>query len=211
MSARHLAPIHTACDCYCRMLNLLLLTPNLTFGEPSLTDQKSDESFKIVDRRLFNAEGELRQEAVEQERRDSETAAATAAAAKAAAPPAPEQFRAKPGPGIAALGTEGPGLPVESIGPSRGFQMLVDFLARNAAAVLGGMADPRTGKAFVDLEGARDLIDMLDALREKTEGNLAADDEQLLVEILGSLKLTFMEVSRAAAGAAMGEKAKARP
>ena len=37
------------------------------------------------------------------------------------------------------------------------------------------------------------------------------DDEQLLVEILGSLKLTFMEVSRAAAGAAMGEKAKARP
>jgi hypothetical protein len=55
------------------------------------------------------------------------------------------------------------------------------------------------------------LIDMLDALREKTQGNLAADDEQLLVEILGSLKLTFMEVSRAAAGAAMSEKAKARP
>ena len=172
-----------------------------------MKEQKSDESFKIVDRRLFNAEGELRQEAVDQERRDSETAAAV----KAAAPPVPEQFRAKPAPGIAAPGMEGAGGPVESIGPSRGFQMLVDFLARNAAAVLGGMADPRTGKAFVDLEGARDLIDMLDALREKTQGNLAADDEQLLVEILGSLKLTFMEVSRAAAGAAIGEKAKARP
>ena len=172
-----------------------------------MKDQKSDESFKIVDRRLFNAEGELRQEAVDQERRDSETAAA----AKAAAPPAPEQFRAKPALGVAAPGAEAAGLPAESTAPSRGFQMLVDFLARNAAAVLGGMADPRTGKAFVDLEGARDLIDMLDALREKTQGNLAADDEQLLVEILGSLKLTFMEVSRAAASAAMGEKAKARP
>ncbi len=31
-------------------------------------------------------------------------------------------------------------------------------------------------KRFVDLEGARDLIDMIDALREKTQGNLAADD-----------------------------------
>ena len=169
-----------------------------------MKEQKSDESFKIVDRRLFNAEGELRQEAVEQERRETETAAA----AKAAAPPPPEPLRAKSGPGIAAPAGEAA---VESIGQSRGFQMLVDFLARNAAAVLGGMADPRTGKAFVDLEGARDLIDMLDALREKTQGNLAADDEQLLVEILGSLKLTFMEVSRAAAGAAMSEKAKARP
>lgn len=172
-----------------------------------MTEQKSDESFKIVDRRLFNAEGELRQEAVEQERRETETAAA----AKAAAPPPPEPLRAKSGPGIAAPAGEAAGGAVESIGQSRGFQMLVDFLARNAAAVLGGMADPRTGKAFVDLEGARDLIDMLDALREKTQGNLAADDEQLLVEILGSLKLTFMEVSRAAAGAAMSEKAKARP
>jgi hypothetical protein len=120
-------------------------------------------------------------------------------------------LRAKSGPDIAAPAGEAAGGAVESIGQSRGFQMLVDFLARNAAAVLGGMADPRTGKAFVDLEGARDLIDMLDALREKTQGNLAADDEQLLVEILGSLKLTFMEVSRAAAGAAMSEKAKARP
>ena len=190
------------------MLNLLSLTPKTNFlGESALKDQKGDESFKIVDRRLFNAEGELRQEAVDQERRDSETAAAV----KAAAPPAPEQFRAKPAPGVAAPGTEAAGLPVESTAPSRGFQILVDFLARNAAAVLGGMADPRTGKAFVDLEGARDLIDMLDALREKTQGNLAADDEQLLVEILGSLKLTFMEVSRAAASAAMGEKAKVRP
>ena len=77
--------------------------------------------------------------------------------------------------------------------------MLVDFLTRNAAAMLGGMADPQTGRPFVDLEGAREVIDMLDALREKTRGNLAKVDEDLLMEVLGSLKLTFMEISKAAA------------
>ena len=82
---------------------------------------------------------------------------------------------------------------------SRGFQMLIDFLARNAAAMLGGMADPRTGQAFLDLEGAREMIDMLDALRETTKGNLAKVDDELLVEVIGSLKLTFMEISKAAA------------
>jgi hypothetical protein len=92
---------------------------------------------------------------------------------------------------------------------SRSFQMLVDFLTRNAAAMLGGMADPQTGRPFVDLEGAREVIDMLDALREKTRGNLSKEDDQLLIEVLGSLKLTFMEISKAAAEA-MAKKAKAK-
>lgn len=85
--------------------------------------------------------------------------------------------------------------------------MLVDFLTRNAAAMLGGVADPRTGQAFLDLEGAREMIDMLDALREKTQGNLAQQDEDLLIEVIGSLKLTFMEVSKAASEH-MAKKAK---
>jgi hypothetical protein len=92
---------------------------------------------------------------------------------------------------------------------SRSFQMLIDFLTRNAAAMLGGMADPRTGQAFVDLEGAREVIDMLDALREKTRGNLSKEDDNLLIEVLGSLKLTFMEISKAAAEQ-MAKKAKAK-
>jgi hypothetical protein len=67
--------------------------------------------------------------------------------------------------------------------------------------MLGGMADPRTGQPFVDIEGAREMIDMLDVLREKTMGNLAKVDSDLLVEVLGSLKLSFMEMSKAAAAA----------
>jgi len=155
--------------------------------------EPKEEGFKVVDRRLFTEQGELRQDAVEQERREQEAASKKAAdQAKAAA---------KSGDGSKA-GKTGEAEPeAETIPPSRSFQMLVDFLTRNAAAMLGGMADPRTGQPFVDIEGAREMIDMLDVLREKTKDNLAKADSDLLVEVLGSLKLTFMEISKAAAEA----------
>jgi Domain of unknown function (DUF1844) len=169
-------------------------------------DPKQDEGFKVVDRRLFTEEGELRKDAVEQERREEEAAAK---ARKPAAQPAPKAASPAPAGAAPVASTGGAeATEAETIPPSRNFQMLVDFLTRNAAAMLGGMADPRTGQPFLDLEGARELIDMLDALREKTNGNLAKADEDLLIEVLGSLKLTFMELSKAAAEAMAKQAAK---
>jgi hypothetical protein len=167
-----------------------------------VADPKQDEGFKVVDRRLFNESGDLREGAVEQERRDREaaakTASAQAAAAQAAAATAP-----------ATGDTPAPASPAETIAPSRSFQMLVDFLTRNAAAMMGGMADPQTGQAYVDLEGAREVIDMIDTLKDKTHGNLAKQDEDLIMEVAGSLKLSYMEISKAAAQA-MAKKQQAK-
>ena len=168
-----------------------------------MADPKQSEDFKVVDRRLFTQEGELRQEAVEQERRDEEAAARKTSGGSQAKGSAPEKRPAPvPADGKQSLAEE----PAETIAPSRSFQMLVDFLTRNAAAMMGGMADPRTGQAFLDLDGAREMIDMMDELRDKTRGNLAKADEDLLMEVIGSLKLTYMEVSKAAAEA-MAKKA----
>lgn len=199
-----------------------------------MADAKNEDTFKVVDRRLFGEDGELRQDVVEQERRNEEAAEKKAAAqaeakAKAAAaaatsksPSAPTASHSAANADVQAAPGNGAGLAVTpeeaaaeaqdggDINPtSRSFQMLVDFLTRNAAAMLGGMADPRTGQAFVDLEGAREVIDMLDALREKTKGNLSKDDDNLLIEVIGSLKLTFMEISKVAAEQ-MAKKAKAK-
>ncbi len=45
--------------------------------------------------------------------------------------------------------------------------MLINFVAQNAAMLLGAYPDPRSGQPMLDLEGARELIDMLDEdLRE---------------------------------------------
>lgn len=168
-----------------------------------MADPKQDEGFKVVDRRLFTEEGELRKEAVEQERREQEAAARKASTAPQAKSVPEKRSGTSAGDGKQA---GAPDAATADIAASRSFQMLVDFLTRNAAAMMGGMADPRTGQAFLDLDGARDMIDMLDELREKTRGNLAKADEDLLIEVIGSLKLTFMEVSRAAAEA-MAKKA----
>lgn len=148
-----------------------------------MADPKQDEGFKVVDRRLFTEQGELRKDALERESREqAPPPAAPTPAQKAAATPAPAPAAPEPR-------------------ELRSFQMLVNFLAQNGAAMMGGMADPRTGKPFVDLEGAREVIDMLDALREVTQGNLAKADQDLLTEVAGELKLHFMEISKAAADA----------
>jgi hypothetical protein len=167
-----------------------------------LPDSKPEESFKVVDRRLFTDDGELRKDAVERERREDEAAAAKVASdskvqdkSKGAGAASPVELT-----DAATLESNTTG-DSDGLTPSRGFQMLVDFLTRNAAAMLGGMADPRTGQPYVDIEGAREMIDMLDALREKTRGNLAKVDDELLLEVIGSLKLTFVEMSKAAAAA----------
>jgi hypothetical protein len=182
-----------------------------------VADPKQEESFKVIDRRHFTEEGELRKDIVEQERREEEAASKKAAAnppppSRSASPAAPKESvlqgatgtsAARSGEAAAATDFAEPAEDKES---SRAFQMLVDFLTRNAAAMLGGMADPRTGQAYVELDGAREVIDMLDALREKTRGNLSKADEDLLIEVIGSLKLTFMEISKAATEA-MAKKA----
>lgn len=166
-----------------------------------MSESKQDESFKVVDRRLFNAEGELRREVAEQQDREHETAAPPAAK------PAPTPISAvsnKPAPAP-------PAAPVEAEDPKRSlaFENLVRSLGQNAAMLLGGYADPRTGQPVLDLEGAREMIDMLDVLRDKTRGNLAPEEDSLLLDVLGNLKLAFMEMAKAAAK--QQEKAQSRP
>lgn len=150
-----------------------------------MADPKHEESFRVVDRRLFNAEGELRPEIAEEQTRE-----------QAKTKTSPLQPDAK-------VNKAAPSAPVAPETPApkadRNFQLLIDLLARNAAALLGGIPDPGTGQAYLDLEGAREMIDMLDTLREKTRNNLVPEEDRLLSEVLGSLKLSYMEISKAAA------------
>jgi hypothetical protein len=88
------------------------------------------------------------------------------------------------------------------------------MLGSNAAMVLGSYTDPRTGQPMIDPEAARELIDMLDALHEKTKGNLAPEEDSLLLDLVGKLKMAFLEVNQAIAAqaaAAAPVKAKSRP
>ena len=148
--------------------------------------EKKDESFRVIDRRPFTAEGELRPEAVEQERAERRPGPA----------PVKESVTAKP----SAEAVEAAKVPAAANAPkpSRHFQTLVGMVARYAEASLGAYADPQSGQPILDIEGARAIVDVLDDLREKTAGRLAAEDKQLLDDVLGNLKLACVEMEQAA-------------
>jgi hypothetical protein len=84
------------------------------------------------------------------------------------------------------------------------------MLGSNAAMVLGAYTDPRTGQPVIDPDAARELIDMLDALHEKTKGNLAPEEDNLLLDLSGKLKMTYLEINQALAAQAV-QAAKAKP
>jgi hypothetical protein len=159
-----------------------------------VSDHKQDEAFRVIDRRPFTAEGDLRKEVVEEEEREAKREAA-----KHPAPP-PEAAKA-----IA------PPPPADAPKRIPAFENLVRMLGSNAAMVLGAYADPRTGQPMIDPEAAHELIDMLDALHEKTKGNLAPEEDTLLLDLLGKLKMTYLEVNQAVAAEAAKVKAKGRP
>lgn len=155
--------------------------------------EKPEESFRVIDRRPFTTEGELRQEIVAEQEREAkqeakkQTPATPAAASDGAAKPAAEIPKRSPA-----------------------FENLIRMLGSNAAMVLGGYADPRTGQPVIDPDAARELIDMLDALHEKTRGNLAPEEDNLLLDLNGKLKLTYLEINQALAAQAAAQTGKAK-
>ncbi len=169
-----------------------------------MSEPKHEESFKVVDRRLFTPEGEFRKEVAEQQDREREAAPAAKLAGTAAAAGAgsiAEKAAPEIVPPAAAPAADAPKR-------SPAFENLIRSLGQNAAMLLGGYADPRTGQPVLDLEGAREMIDMLDVLHEKTLGNVAPEEDALLMDVLGNLKLAYMEMTKAAA---KQEKAQSRP
>ena len=158
-----------------------------------MSDHKQEDTFRVIDRRPFNSEGELRKDVVEEQEREAKRESAKAPSPPAEKPKAPATA------------------PPDAAKRLPAFENLVRMLGQNAAMVLGAYADPQTGQPMIDPEAARELIDMLDALHEKTKGNLATEEDNLLLDLLGKLKLTYVEINQAvAAQAATQAKAKTR-
>ena len=76
------------------------------------------------------------------------------------------------------------------------FTAFVISLASTAAIHLGDLVDPMTKeKTSPNLEGAAQMIEILELLEEKTKGNLSAEERQVLEQVLYELRLRFVEVS----------------
>ena len=69
-------------------------------------------------------------------------------------------------------------------------------LAANALIALGEQPHPETGKTQIDLPLARETLDLLGVLEEKTHGNLTADESRLLQTLLADLRMRFVSARR---------------
>jgi hypothetical protein len=184
--------------------------------------EKKQESFTVTDRRLFTSDGELRREVSEEEvstAKPTPPAAETTVASIAAEPSAldpsapPELEASAPPPPTAAEQKEQADAyhksakeldaRVELSGHSAKemtmtFERFMASLYMTAMLQLGLMQEER-GQPRIDLVGARQTVDTLGLLAEKTKGNLTPVEENFLQNCLYELRMAYVEVTNALA------------
>lgn len=155
-------------------------------------DAKPKE-LKVTDKRIFTPEGDIREEF------RSDIKPADPQAARPAERPSERpadatthdrrETNAGPPPGgdrrrTMAERAESPGTP---------FAEFVQQLIAQAYMFLGMLRNPHSPKPVIDVAAARDMIEILTMLKEKTAGNLNPEEDDFLATHLGELKLAFVQ------------------
>lgn len=135
-----------------------------------------EESFKVTDRRGREQDGEP---------------SGPGLGSTAASPTAPGRAALDPGSAGQETGQE-TGEPPASAQGSIDLQGLFVMFASSALINLGEAADPATGERLVDLDQAKDAIDLLLLLREKTAGNRTEHESRLLEQILYDVQMRYV-------------------
>jgi Domain of unknown function (DUF1844) len=76
-----------------------------------------------------------------------------------------------------------------------GFEHLVQQLYLSAMMQMGA-GTPEGQRPRIDILGARQTIDLLDVVLDKTKGNLSPEEERTLQTVLFELRMTFLELTR---------------
>ncbi|MFN2238469.1 MAG: DUF1844 domain-containing protein [Thermoanaerobaculia bacterium] len=133
-------------------------------------EKKPAQSIKVTDRRLFTAEGEIREEFRESVK-PSDPDAPRPEPPKAPEPPEPSK-------------QAGPGARPETEPESESlFMSLIELLVYQASVAFQTQQP----------EGARSIIELIDMLAEKTSGNLTPGEHEYLEARRGALKLAYVQ------------------
>jgi uncharacterized protein DUF1844 len=173
-----------------------------------MAEKKSDSGFKVTDRRLFTSEGELRQDAPEENQEptaSSKAASVTPPATEGKAgvqremPPAPSDAEQQAQKDAYQQSSHDMDARVELGGHSaRDLEMTFErFLASlyMTAMLQLGLMHEEGGQPRIDLIGARQTIDTLSLLADKTKGNLTPAEQNFLQNCLYELRMAYVEVT----------------
>ncbi|HSP33488.1 MAG TPA: DUF1844 domain-containing protein [Thermoanaerobaculia bacterium] len=171
--------------------------------------QPDKEQIKVTDKRIFTPEGEIREEF------RSEIKPADLSAKPAEKPAAPRQ---EPKP--AQQASQQPQRPQQTqhdsqqagdrrqggdrrrtmadraANPGTPFTNFLEPLIAQAYMSLGMLPNPYQPQTKADVGAARQMIDILSLLQEKTQGNLTPDEDDFLNTYLGELKLAFVKITK---------------
>jgi hypothetical protein len=136
------------------------------------TDDSEDKGFKVVDRRRVGVDEPAA------EVPEPEPAAPKEASQEELSPPASD-----------------PASIHEQVFGSIDFQTFIVSLATSALIHLGEAPNPETGKTDASLPHAKQTIDLLALLQQKTSGNLTPDESKLLQDLLRDLRLRFVQMT----------------
>jgi hypothetical protein len=139
-------------------------------------EKKPAQSIKVTDRRLFTADGEIREEF----RESVKPSDPEAPRPEPPKPPKPPEPPDPPSPSQKA--STGPGLEADPESESL-FMSLVELLVYQASVALQTQQP----------EGARSIIELIDMLSEKTSGNLTPVEHEFLEARRGALKLAYVQ------------------
>ncbi len=137
------------------------------------SEKEGDKGFKVQDRRRFSFE-------------DSDPAGDTK---PEALPQAPNQESESP-PAEETKTASNEALPAIN------FPTFVISLSTQALMHLGEIPNPLTGKVEKEIQAAKQTIDILCLMQEKTRGNLDQGEDKLMEEVLYDLRMKYVEAVR---------------
>jgi hypothetical protein len=181
--------------------------------------REKEPQFTVTDRRKFTAEGELREGEskasesspppvvipVEPELMDDGDTIPEPTAAESAQQK--REYLASAGRLDDMVVKANPGQPAPA---AMNFDRLVQSLYMTAAVQMGAGGAPNE-QPRIDILGARQSIDMLTVLDEKTKGNLSDEEKRLLQNALFDLRMSFLEITNAIASSAQRPPQAAKP
>ncbi len=187
--------------------------------------RKEESEFKVSDKRLFTSDGELRSDSVEEEQAAPPAPTAAATAPSTAAAPVSTIAESAPTPAAPTPESDIPEPPTASEQKaqhdaykqsSRDLDSRVELSGHSAkelemtferfmaslymtAMMQLGLMHEQGGQPGVDLIGARQTIDTLGMIAEKTKGNLTPKEQGFLQNCLYELRMAYVEVTNALA------------
>lgn len=158
-----------------------------------VSDTQAPREVKVTDKRIFTPEGEIRDEFKKDIRpADPQAPSAPDGGAQAPSEKPPQQAEQHAGDDRRPDDRRRT-IADKATNPGTAFTNFIEPLIAQGYMSLGMLRNPYQPQAKIDTAAARQMIDILTLLQEKTSGNLTPDEDDFLSTHLGELKLAFVQ------------------